>query len=82
MAAMQAMASGPGTDEGFASQLARGVVDAISLVLPALESVTRTEWLLYGPPPAGAYASALGGLALYTVLLAAAGLFDFHRRNW
>jgi len=82
MAAMQAMASGPGTDEGFASQLARGVVDAISLVLPALESVTRTEWLLYGPPPAGACASALGGLALYTALLAAAGLFDFHRRNW
>jgi hypothetical protein len=44
--------------------------------------VTRTEWLLYAPPSAGAYALALGGLALYGVLLVAAGLFDFHRRNF
>jgi hypothetical protein len=27
------------------------------------------------------YAAAIGGLALYGVLLVAAGLFDFHRRN-
>jgi len=43
--------------------------------------VTRTGWLLYGPPDAGAYAAALAGLMLYTGLLIAAGLFDFHRRN-
>jgi hypothetical protein len=43
--------------------------------------VTRTDWLLYGPPGAGPYAAALGGLAVYGVLLIAAGLFDFHRRS-
>jgi hypothetical protein len=43
--------------------------------------VTRTEWLLYGTPAAGAYAAALGGLAVYILLLIAAGLFDFHRRG-
>ena len=47
----------------------------------ALDGVTRTEWLLYGTPAAGAYAAALGGLAVYGVLLIAAGLFDFHRRS-
>ncbi len=42
---------------------------------------TRTEWLLYGPPSTAAYIGALGGVALYGVLLLAAGLFDFHRRG-
>jgi hypothetical protein len=82
MAAIQAMAYGPGADGSFAGQTARVAVDGLALLLPALENVTRTEWLLYGPPSAGAYAAALGGLLLYTALLAAAGLFDFHRRNW
>jgi len=82
MGAIQAMASGPGVDAGFPAQAARATLDAIALILPALDGVTRTEWLLYGPPAPGAYAAALGALALYAALLAAAGLFDFHRRNW
>lgn len=81
IAAIQAIASGPATDSSFASQVARFAVDAIALLLPRLDSVTRTEWLLYGAPPASAYASALCSLALYATLLVAAGLFDFHRRN-
>jgi len=56
-------------------------VDAIAFLLPRLDAATRTEWLVYDTPAAGVYAAALGGLALYGVLLVAAGLFDFHRRN-
>jgi hypothetical protein len=56
-------------------------VDAVALVLPALDRVTRTEWLLYGLADARAYAAALAGLALYSALLAAAGVFDFQRRT-
>lgn len=82
ISAIQAMAVGPATDAGLASQVARTVVDAIGLLLPRLDSVTRTEWLLYGAPPLGDYASSLLQLALYGALLVAAGLFDFHRRNW
>jgi hypothetical protein len=49
--------------------------------LPRLDAATRTEWLLYGTPTALVYGSALAGLVIYTALLVAAGLFDFHRRN-
>ena len=81
MAAIQSIAGGPLAEASLPHQVARWAVDAIALLLPRLEAVTRTGWLLYGPPDAGAYAAALAGLMLYTGLLIAAGLFDFHRRN-
>ena len=82
IAAIQSIASGPLAEPSTARELARRALDAGALLLPKLDGVTRTEWLLYGPPPAGAYAAALGGLALYTLVLAAAGLFDFHRKSF
>lgn len=81
IAAIQAIASGPLADDSVLGRIARVAVDAVALVLPRLDTVTRTDWLLYGVPGAGAYAAALGGLALYGALLVAAGLFDFHRRS-
>src|SRR5216684_2707472 len=67
---------------GFAlCGIALSVACAAPLLLPRLDAVTRTGWLLYGPPGAEAYAAALAGLMLYTGLLIAAGLFDFYRRN-
>jgi hypothetical protein len=56
-------------------------VDAIALLLPRLDLATRSEWLLYGAPNAAELAVASGALVLYTALLAAAGMFDFQRRN-
>lgn len=81
LAAIQAIASAPASDASAAEQAARWTIDAIALLLPRLDAATRTDWLLYGLPSAGAYASALAGLVIYTGLLIAAGLFDFHRRN-
>jgi hypothetical protein len=43
--------------------------------------VARGDWLLYGAPPPAELALSLFGLALYVLLLAAAGLFDISRRN-
>ena len=60
---------------------ARWALDAVALLFPRLDSVTRSEWLLYGAPAPSAYAVALGGLVIYASLLIAAGLFDFHRRG-
>lgn len=81
MAAIQAIAAGPLVEPSFANQAARFCVDAVALLLPRLDAVTRTEWLLYGVPGAGAYGAAIGAIAVYIALLAAAGLFDFYRRS-
>lgn len=79
--AIQAMAAAELAEPSAASRLAQHTVDALALVLPRLDAVTRTAWLLYEPPAAGTYAAAIGSLVLYALLLAAGGLFDFHRRS-
>jgi ABC-type transport system involved in multi-copper enzyme maturation permease subunit len=80
MAAIQAIAAGPLADDSLAGLLARRIVDALAFVLPRLDTVTKSEWLLYGVPSGSAYAWAVGGLVAYATLLSAAGLFDFYRR--
>ena len=79
--AIQAIAAAPLGEPSTASRLGQHAVDALALVLPRLDAVTRTAWLLYEPPAPGTYAAAIGSLVLYALLLAAAGLFDFHRRS-
>ena len=81
MPAIQALAGTPLAADTWAGWLARGTVDTIAFVLPRVDAATRTEWLLYDAPPLGEYSAALAALAVYIVLLTAAGLFDFHRRN-
>ena len=81
MGAIQAIVSGPLADATWSGKAARTAVDAVALLLPDLGDVTRSAWLLYELPAAGEYARALGGLVVYGIVLAAAGLFDFHRRN-
>lgn len=78
--AMQAIAAGPLVEDTLAHTLARHAIDAVALLLPALDRATRTEWLLYGLEGARTYALDVGALLVYGALLAAAGAFDFHRR--
>jgi hypothetical protein len=81
MAAVQAIAGGPLASDSPAGEVARGIVDAIALLLPRLDQATRSDWLVYGAPAGGDIALLVVGMALYALLLAAAGLFDFSRRN-
>ena len=81
IAGIQLLARGPLAEESWAQVAARGAVDAVALLLPRLDTATRSEWLLYGSPGAGEFAIAVGALLVYAALLCAAGLFDFHRRN-
>ena len=81
MAAIQAIAAGPLVEPSLANQAARLCVDGVALLLPRLDAVTRSEWLIYGAPDASGFMSAMGALAIYIALLAAAGLFDFYRRS-
>lgn len=79
VSAMQAIAAGPLAEKDESAL--RGIVDALALLLPRLDQATRTEWLVYDAPAPGELLGALAGLAIYFVLLVAAGLFDFSRRN-
>jgi ABC-type Na+ efflux pump permease subunit len=79
--AIQAIADGAFAEASPASRFAQQAADAIALVMPNLDEMTRTAWLLYEAPPAGAYAAALASAGIYIVLLSAAGLFDFYRRS-
>jgi ABC-type transport system involved in multi-copper enzyme maturation permease subunit len=81
ISAIQAIAGNPLAGDSLLTQAARWSVDTLAVLLPRLDSVTRGDWLLYGAPAAEELARALLGLTLYLVLLAAAGLFDFNRRN-
>jgi ABC-type Na+ efflux pump permease subunit len=81
MPAIQLIATGPLAEPTPGGQAARWSLEAIGLLLPPVNAATRTEWLVYGLPSGSAYASTIGGLALYALLVLAAGLFDFHRRS-
>ncbi|MGH8708810.1 MAG: ABC transporter permease subunit [Burkholderiales bacterium] len=81
IAAIQLLSRGPLAEQTWAQSIARGAVDAVALLLPRLDAATRSDWLLYAPPAPGEYGAAVGALILYAVVLCAAGLFDFHRRN-
>jgi ABC-type Na+ efflux pump permease subunit len=81
ISAIQAIASGPGADTRWGGSMARLAIDGVALLLPPLDAATRTEWLLYEMPAASTFALAGGSLLVYTALLVAAGLFDFHRRG-
>jgi ABC-type transport system involved in multi-copper enzyme maturation permease subunit len=79
--AIQAIAASPLAGDSAGGHAARWVVDAFALLLPRLDEVARGDWLLYGAPSATEFTAAIAGMAIYLVLLAAAGLFDFSRRN-
>lgn len=82
IASLQAIAASPLAEASAAHDVARWGVELAALLLPRLDSVTRTEWLLYGAPSFGSYALGLAGVLIYACLVAAAGLFDFQRESF
>lgn len=65
----------------LAEQIMAGALNAIALVLPALDRMTLSSWLIT-PPPLMSLLT-LGAEALvYLMLLSAASLFDLYRKNY
>lgn len=58
-----------------------GVMKTISLAVPRLDLMAQTSWLVYGPGDIGAAFILMQG-AVYTALLALAGLVDLTRRQF
>jgi len=83
MAAMQTIAESSPTGAGtFTDTLISGIVNAIALLLPSLDRMARTEWLVDAAPGSAEVLGLAGQTALYVVLIGSAALFDLHRKNY
>ena len=67
--------------EALSHQVMHVVIEALALVLPSLERWTSTAWLVGQPAPWSDIGVLLGQAAVYVVLLTAAAVFDFYRKN-
>ena len=79
--AIQAIAAGPLAGDDASAGVARWMMDAIAWLFPRLDTLARGDWLVYGLPAAGELVATFAGLAIYVVVMVAAGLFDLSRRN-
>lgn len=63
-------------------QFMNGVIEGLALVTPALDRWTRTDWLVNTTADWGVLGGIVFEAAVYVMLLAAAAMFDFQRRNF
>jgi hypothetical protein len=83
LTAIRLMGAHPLTDAATLShEVIRFVIEGLALVMPALDAWTQTAWLVNEPAPWQALLLLAGQSALYVALLAAATMFDFHRKNF
>ena len=81
--ALQIMAANPlSGDLSLGQKLVNFVVDAIAFLLPGLDRMTQTGWLIYSAPSAAEIMGVLAQTAVYALLLCAAALFDLQRKNF
>lgn len=79
MHAIVLMSTGPGADpSAWTTPVVAKLVAGLALVLPALDRFTLSVWL-ETPPTMMTLGAVLVQGVVYTSLLAAIGLFDFHR---
>src|SRR6185436_5665842 len=83
LTAIRLMSDHPLVGAGTLShEVIRYLVEALALVMPALDAWTRTAWLFNELAPWPVIVQLAGQSVLYVVLLAAAAMFDFHRKNF
>ena len=63
-------------------QVIQFTVEALALVMPALDAWTQTAWLVNQPASWTTLLELAGLSALYVALLAGATMFDFYRKNF
>ena len=68
-------------DNALSRQMMAWLVDALALVLPALDRFSPSAWLVDGAAGWPAVGVCALQATLYTALLVAAAMFDFYRRN-
>lgn len=82
MTAIRLISSAPiVSDETLSRQVMGWVIDALALVLPALDQFTQSAWLVDSAAGWPAIGNCAVQATIYTALLIAAAMFDFYRRN-
>ncbi|MGZ8209190.1 MAG: ABC transporter permease [Burkholderiales bacterium] len=67
--------------DAFSHRVMNWLVDALALVVPALDTWTQTAWLVDRPAAWTTIASLAGHSVVFVTVLAAAAVFDMHRKN-
>jgi ABC-type transport system involved in multi-copper enzyme maturation permease subunit len=81
--ALQVIAANPLSDSMVLSQqFINLVVDAIAFLLPGLDRMTQTAWLIYSAPTPAEIMGLLAQTGVYLLLLCSAALFDLQRKNF
>jgi hypothetical protein len=81
MAAVQTISAAAGSAT-WRDRLTGAVVEGIATLLPSLERMTQTAWVVDGPAGAALLAHALVPACVYVALLGAAAAFDLYRQNF
>ena len=83
LTAIQLISAHPLTGAGTLShEVGRWLVDALALVMPALDRWPQPAWLVDAVAPWPSFGGLLAQAALYVALLAGAAMVDFQRRNF
>jgi ABC-type transport system involved in multi-copper enzyme maturation permease subunit len=82
MAAMQLIAAASLHTPTPTDRIVNFLVGAIALVLPSLDGMTQTSWLIGTAPGPSALAATVAQTAIYVVLICGAALFDLYRKNF
>jgi ABC-type transport system involved in multi-copper enzyme maturation permease subunit len=83
ISALQIMAASPLSDSlSFGERGINFIVDTIAFLLPSLDRMTQTGWLIYAGPSAAEITQVLAQTAIYTMLLCGAAMFDLQRKNF
>jgi ABC-type transport system involved in multi-copper enzyme maturation permease subunit len=81
IAALQLLGHGGSSVQSAGQQVLNTGIDGLALLLPHLDQFTRSDWLVYHNGGGAELASIAAQTAIYVALLAAAALFDLHRKN-
>jgi hypothetical protein len=83
ISALQIMAANPLSDVlSLGQQVVNFAIGAIAFLLPGLDRMTQTGWLIYSAPPPVEIMGLLAQTAVYVLLLCGATLFDLQRKNF
>jgi Cu-processing system permease protein len=82
MAAMQVIASFSLGTHPWVDKVITHIVNLIALILPSLDQMTQSSWLLNGGPTLPVLGTILFQTLIYVALISSAALFDLYRKSY